>query len=221
MNDLTTLLAEFLDEVIHGDTSGKVLTANGVGVLPTFQASAGGSASLIHQASVTLTNTQIIHLPTINQDLIPAPGLGRSLTPFHGVLYSDHTTAGYGTFDAGGAYLAFYIDGVQRLNIVLASNGGVLSGGGIDVAFLSTFVGVDSAGGPANAAGSIEGARDSTSCENAALQIGAYNAGVDFSGGNIANALTVAVQFYVFDSSTLDFLTTTESGWNETTRTFV
>jgi hypothetical protein len=56
---------------------------------------------------------------------------------------------------------------------------------------------------------------------NSAITLGMFNgANGNLQDGDPANALDLSVLFNVYDRALKRFLTTAESGWNETTRTF-
>ena len=60
-------------------TSGQVLTSNGAGALPTFQAIGGTSLS---SASITITSAQAKALHATPQTIVAAPGAGKVILPF-------------------------------------------------------------------------------------------------------------------------------------------
>ena len=72
--------------------SDDALTAQGPSAAPVY---GGGGGSILHQATVTLTNDQIIHLPTTPIELIPAPVAGTVLIPVAGAYILDTTAAAY------------------------------------------------------------------------------------------------------------------------------
>lgn len=216
MADLTTLLSQFLDRIIHGSDDGEVLTATGVNQLPAWEeaVAGGGGASILHQVTVTLTNAQIKALPTTAITIAGAPGANRITWPVTGLGVLD-TSAGAYAADGDASWVLFtegnYISApvtvvaelqAAQVSIVQFQPAYIMGGGG--------FVGIPT------------GDRyDGPSITNKALQIKDDWMGVaDYINGHASNTLTICVEFRVYDTVEKTFLTSTESGWNEATRTF-
>lgn len=67
-----------IQSVASVGSSGNVLTSNGAGALPTFQAAGTGLSSV----SITLTNAQVKALHATPIQVVAAPGSGKLLLPF-------------------------------------------------------------------------------------------------------------------------------------------
>lgn len=173
--------------------------------------SGGSAASLIHQASVTLTNAQINSLVGTSALTNPVivPGLsgcvcefdvGR-VAPLNGMAYSN----------VDGAF-AFYV-GLARANadaFNLAGDTYQLLGNG-DPGFLHFGAQVHYDGYRTIRPDDIVGE---------SLWFRLYGQSVPLADGDAGNTLPVNVRFFVFHFAQNRYLTTAESGWNETTRTF-
>lgn len=172
---------------------------------------AGGS-SLIHQASRTLTHAELTSWQS--QDLhqyVIVPGAGisrfalfnfgvlrfhRSATPYANV--SNGSSISFTEFSGSSASLSFNWQAAGLLTALVAFDQ------------MMRFSGEDHAGENTDLSGS----------ENKPIALLSTNPAGNFTGGDSSDYLTVCCSFEVFDSDLGRFLTTTESGWNETTRTF-
>lgn len=175
------------------------------------------SASLIHQAHITLNNDEIIHLPTFAPTIIPAPGANRliALTNADGFLYLtapySNITALYSaiTFDFG-QFNGFYLSGPIDANSFLVAGEPIrravmLPDQQIVAAATTQY---------ADVLGSVADMID------APFTLMADQADGDYMDGDPANTLDLSVTFQVYDFTLKRYLTTTESGWHEDTRTF-
>lgn len=175
----------------------------------------GSGGSLIHQASRTLTHGEIRDSPTTAIQIAAAPGANKILYPqfaaFHLNWFGD-----YASIDGAATFII--AAGTQGLTITLneAVSGGVtnlLAGG--EAANASVVAGFTISAG---AIGGLTGMFNSD-VVNKALNVRAGNAG-NFTAGHASNTLIVLCEFRVMSLVTGLFLTPTESGWDQTTRTF-
>jgi hypothetical protein len=172
-----------------------------------------GSASLIHQTSALLTDEAIRKLPTTVVELVPAQ-TGRIAIPVFSHLRIDHSAADYLGVDVG-ATLQIGIGSTRGPGAMWALASTMLQDGTVREAFLPVNPWQHTAAGTLDVARGVSGPSD----ENA-LGLFADNTNVDFTGGDAANSGVVAVAFMVLDVTTFKYLTTVETGWNETTRLF-
>ena len=127
--------------------------------------------------TVTLSNDEVLGLPTVPVDIIAAPGEGKAILPLGGLVvthieadgeYGDVSTPCYLGLYYGSGSIAWRID-ADDLELLITSG---------------------------DAAYSLVQAVPNTPVENTALQIATSNSG-DFSGGDGANTLTVHVFYCV------------------------
>lgn len=86
-------------------TSGQVLTSNGAGALPTFQASSGGG---ITTATVTLTSAQVKALHATPITVLSAPGSGKFISIIHATSQLNY--GGTNAFvNGGGQAIQLYL----------------------------------------------------------------------------------------------------------------
>ena len=171
-----------------------------------------GAASIVHQATVLLTDAQIKALPTTPFEIVAAPGANWAFVPIAAALVIDTTAGAYATIDANASITV--IGNITNLSSIVESDGQVTAflTGGERMAFLGQMYG-----------GGVYGQApvDSWSTySDRALQLYAASGGTNFTDGNAANTLRVSVEFRVFDVTTGRFLTTDESGWNDETGLF-
>ncbi len=143
--------------------------------------------------SKTLTNDQILHLPTENVEIIPSPGVGFGINVISCILTLD-TTAG--EYDLSGqstvpAATLFYTVGGQALQCVYAWS--------LDIAQKVTgVIGVffPTGAGDFSTVGFNGGG--STIIDNSSVSLGDYlNFDTDYSGGNSANSLKVKIHYSI------------------------
>ena len=168
---------------------------------------------LIHQTTVTLNNNDFIAAANGSVELAGAPGLNKRITNVTGVIDANAVVGPY-TFDASASIAlgctnslttAAYADSLQFLfggdgevaNSILTPGHDYIDGGVIKANYW-----------------------DASQNDNLPLNMLFFNNSAPLTGGDAANVTIVAALFYVFDRSTGLFLTTQESGWNQTTRSF-
>lgn len=183
-------------ELTGPGTAGHVLTSNGPGADPTFQASGGMSS-----ASITLTNAQIKALPTTYQTVVAAPGADLLLMPVAAAVYIDATAGAYTNIDtspadAEGLTIA-YGDWDEDAMTYFAMSGaaeaflGLLAGPYIrtptpaSLASLTTFT----------------LRRTAANFLNQPLKLVAWNDTGDYTGGHASNTGTVIVYYQTMDFS--------------------
>lgn len=177
-----------------------------------FAALASGSGGgFLHQATVTLTDAQIKALPTTPVTVVAAPGASKLIVPTVAV--------------ARLAWVADYtgIDGDTYVNVDLGTNGWVaklqestlsgvsalLAGGGPDGTVVAFTVNQLSGATVTPATplvhthqGAVVGGFYDADVVNVPLTISAYNGGLNFTGGNVGNALSVSVAYYILNTLT-------------------
>lgn len=159
---------------LDGSTSGFVLTSNGTGVAPSFQAAGGGG---LLSTSVVLTSAQVKALRASPQTIIAAQGSGTFISVVS--VFSKMTYGGTNVFTNGQACELFYAG-----SSVFTSGAAVSSQITASVSTYATAT-----------FGTIVPA--ATACENNALLI--KNNGASEITGNAANnnTLTIAVLYRV------------------------
>lgn len=155
-------------------------------------------------ATVTLTNSQILTLPTIGVEVVPTPGAGKVIIPFGGVAILN-ARAGIYTCDAGSSWqLLSLIEGgaIEATGLIAITGspggGGTTFGSETDlIAFsIPALWGIGS--------GDFVGYLVSTGntgkpiAENLPLVIQDFYDGVsNYGGGNPANTLTITVYYLI------------------------
>lgn len=177
---------------MQGPFSAQIIAAlQSLGLWPT--------GSLLHQATVTLTNAQIKTLPSLPMEVVAAPGANRMLLPVYGAVVLNAVAGAYADTD-GGAVLLKYVGGHSN-----GSTYGTIPFNQADI----TVCGLGSESNIKNYGGgdwTFWGPEDLQSVlVNKALAIACEN-GTDFTGGHADNSLTVTVAYMVLDTSTGAFV---------------
>lgn len=156
------------------------------------------ATSPVASVTKTLTNAQVLALPTTAVQILAAPGASNIVVPLHATLRLAWT-ADYTGIDA--ASTIFLESGVgiatARIdNVVANSVNGLLAGGGPDgtVAWLPAIAFV-----PASATNVVLSSWSSnydSDVANKAISIAATNA-ANYTGGHAANTLTVTLLYYI------------------------
>lgn len=193
----------------------------------TIPARSSGSASLIHQASRTLTNAQIKALPTTRIAIVPATELLEYQTPPTRLILP---VSAVGIKSAGVAYGNY--DAATQFLLAWGSDFSTTVGAAIEM------VAAQTAGFPDPPFGSFsEFALGSTDAwqitfviapapfggggyQDNGLYLAMYNAGGALTLGDAANTLDICCAFHVYDVPLKKYLTTVESGWDQASRTF-
>ena len=177
-----------------------------------------GGGSILHQATMELDHDQIRQLPTIPITVLGAPGGDVVAIPIMATLKVDSSAGAYGV-DASDSFIALTWEGTDALYLAIndGTNGSmaVLSAGTVKFVIGYTYLGYSDS----YLVVVPPTSPTLSNAANKALQLQATNTG-DFTGGNASNSGLLTVEFRVWNSVTGRFLTTAESGWNETTRTF-
>lgn len=145
--------------------------------------------ALIWTATITLTNSQIITLPTVPITIVAAPGDGRFLIPICTVFKKSFIGAYSNETGFCAAYLQ-YSDTTQATTLVLGTAFAAADSFCFAVSIgvtvpdqTATFIGVLGYSQPSN---------------NSPLQVAAAtDNGLNFGGGNSANSLRVTVWYAV------------------------
>jgi hypothetical protein len=192
---------------------GYKLTSHGEAA-PTWEAEAG-AASLIHQASVTLTDAQIKSLfpnDNVPVTIVPGPGADRLLVFAGGFISLDVTAGGYlSDDDLSLVRLRICTNADDSLSLAWRAN--ILYAGVQRISLLPDFF---ESSGRFNASPYSIAANYSMR-----LQIDPTDtASNPLTAGHVDNTMIVVCDFRVLDVTTGRYLTTAESGWDEDTRTF-
>lgn len=158
-------------------TSGQVLTSNGAGVAPTYQAAGGGG---ILSASLALTNSQVKNLAGTPIQIIAAPGAGNVINIVN--LSSVMTYGGTNAFTntSGQPIAAYYGTNTSASNLIFNA----VSNSTITATATTWEFSVQHGSPTANIAASI--------AVNAALVIGVPSASANIAG-NAANNNTITI----------------------------
>lgn len=155
-------------------------------------------------ANVTLTNEQILTLPTTGVEVIPAPGEGKIIVPFGGVVVLD-ARAGIYTCDAGSSWQLLSlveggaIEATGLISITGSPGGGFTTFGSATdrIAFsIPAFWGI----GSSDFTGYLvsTGNTGKPIADNLPLVIqDRYDGVSNYGGGDPANKLTVVVYYLV------------------------
>lgn len=166
------------------------------------------AASLIHQASVTLIDTEIRNLHQLYV-IAPTPGEFRAITATFGELLLNWA-ADFTSVDAGAQVLLGASSELVNLDEAEGGVSGLIASGNTKIARLVPIIDGGSFSAQPTTPGGIL---------NLPLYLFAINGGHAFADGN-GSTLVCGVTFKVWDSLTGRYLTTDESGWDADTRTF-
>ena len=160
----------------------------------------GGGSSIVHQATVTLTDTQIKALPTTAIQIVAAPGANTAIQFQYGVITLT---------PSAGAYTNLHAD--NYLNIALGA--GLIEASGYVKGYpgdTTVFTGAAFPQAAAQGAGFFErsvivNTFTLADVTNAALSIWWSNSDGNLTGGNAANTLRVSVAYLLLNTSTGEF----------------
>lgn len=167
------------------------------------QQAASGGSGILHQATVTLDNDQIIALPTTAVEIVSALGEGKAIFP---VLVQLRCAAvvDYSAIDAGaviainnGGNVGILSEGVNS-----SVTGLLVPGDPVDAA--NAFISLLQRDGDTTFVTGISGYYDSD-IGNKPLKIQTMNGGHNFGGGDSANTLVVSVAYMIFNTVTGEF----------------
>lgn len=169
------------------------------GVLPVANGGTGSaSGASILFGQTTLTNAQILALPTTGVDLVATPGANRAILPIWGLLNMDASAGAYANINADG-FLFLQTSGNNLMSNYVANVTAPSR------TYLSTLLGATRFCVPLMAYcdtletdqwGNLANPFARANLENRSLQIKADNGGSgDFTGGNAANTCVVTVLY--------------------------
>ena len=170
--------------------------------MPVISGGGGGGASAVSVATVTLTNAQVLALPTTAVQLVAAPGAGKLLVPIHATLHLTWV-ADYTNIDAAASVSVRYgtriglIAAVGSLNeassAVTSGVTGLLAEGNAVSAHLPNL------GYKSTVGSNVEGfsGQDDALAVNMALVLAVANGAAGaFTGGDAGNSLKVTLLYY-------------------------
>lgn len=185
-----------------------------------------GGASLIHQASRMLDNDQFKALPSLRQTIAGAPGANVLLIPTQFLLIASFVSAYAAAADF--AHLALTPDDAAGLNMwttIFRADPGLAPLNDVLTATGTRFTLFDipqtSQSIDWGSSFPVLRSADLSNFVNKALTIGIYGNDGDLTLGDPGNSVIVSSAFVAVDVTTGLRLSTAESGWNETTRTFI
>lgn len=174
---------------------------------------------MIHQASLLLTDADIQGLPGAPQQLAGNPGANRQIVPVFVTWIASIVDAytGFADGDAlvlslGGLSTIMPVEDTSDTALALTSLLGVPGDGSVTIGGDGYYSVIYSQFNSRNRFAD-------TSFVDTPLMINGFS-GAGFVGGNPSNTLRSICVFCVLDRTTGLFLTTAQSGWNQTTRTF-
>jgi hypothetical protein len=189
----------------------------------------GGGSSLIHQAMMSITHTQLIAMMTsgfsTTYTIVPSvsgriPVVSAALlvahfaTPYSGIADYDELQVRYrSAVDAMAAAALFdSAEAFSGLSKMMTNESPVGASTPPTITQLPMYGGLDADWG-ANHATTV-----AYSVGDYAVELAGSAAGI--GGGHADNTLAVVVEFRVYDLASKRFLTTADSGWHEGSRTF-
>lgn len=161
-----------------------------------------GAGGGVQVATKTLTNAQVIALPTTPVQLVAAPGSGTMIVPLHAIAVL-HQVQDYGNVDANAQLAVTHgtSSGPSLLNFSRepTTHGGLdyllAPGGDSGVMVFAAATLANTPGNPFDAYGPGESV--ATFYDNAALNLVVNNqASGNFNGGDSGNSLKVSVTYY-------------------------
>jgi len=185
--------------ITHTKVSGKSDGADNTKIQPSdwnAEHTITDDYALLRVATKTLTNDEVISLPTTSVEILAAPGANKIIIPIMTVLHANWV-ADYGGIDAGAIICIRLanVDVMQLTETIASSVSSLLTGGGPD--------GVSAMLGPLYKVASstvygISGMYDSD-IANKALNIVISGNALDLTGGDAGNTLKVIVYYMVMD----------------------
>lgn len=179
--------------------------------LPLAGGGGRGGASLVHQVTVTLTNAQIIALPTTAVEIVPAPGANKLLVP-QVIMLHMKWVADYSNIDPTAQLKADTAGSFMTLlsQPSLSGVSALLAGGGPDGTWVPITIQqlAKSVPTPAESVNHLHnGVADSgfydADIVNVSLSISLDNAEAgDLEDGHSDNELQVSVVYYVLNTVT-------------------
>jgi hypothetical protein len=178
----------------YSGQASKVVSVKGDETGLEFTSGGGGGALL--SASVTLTNAQILTLPTTAVEIVPAPGDNKIIVPVACTVVLD-TTGGVYTAAAGSSMVLVSDNGNYLSGVILTQSD--LQNAHkyfymLPVPFLQL-----ASGDFANVIKSLSGNQLSNFINSALLIKDDYDGVADYTGGNASNTLKVTVYYIVLD----------------------
>jgi hypothetical protein len=169
-----------------------------------FIGSSGGGSSVIHSASVTLTDEQIKASPTTPLTIVAAPGANRRLQLVAATVASDVRGGAYTNVNALCAGQLVYAGGSIAASLIFPYFADTLVDFGAVVVndFLPGFQAVNASFPEPFVAYVYQSA-----IANKEIQFVVTNAGAgNFTGGHASNTITIGVAYTVFDFSTRGYV---------------
>jgi len=160
----------------------------------------GSGSSIVHQATVTLTNAQMIALPTTGISVVAAPGASQLLVPVQAIgiitlvsVYTSITDASW----------SFAIGDTVASSVVVSSPclmDGVLGSTGTFA--LSWVMGIDIAPGTLNFDGIIVTGGDSVNANKPLLIADIWGGIPNYGGGHASNTATISLSYLTLNTTT-------------------
>ncbi len=172
-----------------GMVNGILYFNNGTTVAPI----GGTGVAPLRQATVTLTNDQIIHLPSTGIEIVPAPGTNKALILVSGRVILDATHGAYTNLTAGG-FVQILVGTSDASNYVLTDFFGQT--GTVQIESFTPTTYWD------ETAGINKDLQAGDEVVNAALNLGpAFNTG-NFTVGHTLNTLRVSITYLILNITT-------------------